>query len=159
MFESSPAPGGRALPAQRIGVLGRGKNSAFEDGNLKQGMIKAPWSMVQRRVGQSSGNGARLSPGMVTAYDIAKTGGKHHGWYLRQVELSDAELSKAIRSFESQIARHEKWVADPASKTPDFSEFDSRRQAALIAGWLQDAGRHRECIEILRRILKERANG
>jgi len=96
---------------------------------------------------------------MVTAYEIAKTGGKHHGWYLEQVKLSDAELLKGISSFEKQIARHESWIADPTIKIANYSDFDPRRQVALIAGWKQDASRHRESIEIQRRILKERANG
>lgn len=96
---------------------------------------------------------------MVAAYELAKTGGKHYGWYLRQIELTDEELSKGIRSFENQIARHEKWIDDPISKNPAYNTFDSRRKAALMLGWRQDVRRHRECIAILRGILKERKNG
>lgn len=147
----------RLTPAQQIGVLGVNKHAAFKDGKLTQGMIKSRWSAVQTRIGQSANGGARLLPQMVTPYEIAKSGGKHHGWYLRQIELDDAALSKAVRSFERQIEKHEKWIGDPLTKTPDFSSFDPRRQASLIDGWKQDATRHRECIEILRRILKERA--
>lgn len=147
----------RLTPAQQFSVLGANKHQAFKDGKLTKGMISAPWEAVQKRVGQSGGSGARLPSNMVTAYEIAKTGGKHHGWYLRQVELGDAELSKAIRSFENQIARHESWIADPTIKIADFNAFDPRRKLALIAGWKQDAGRHRDCIEILGGILKERA--
>ncbi len=41
----------RLTPAQRIGVLGVNKHEAFKDGKLTQGMIKAPWSAVKKRVG------------------------------------------------------------------------------------------------------------
>ncbi|MFA6971649.1 MAG: hypothetical protein WC208_09650 [Gallionella sp.] len=41
----------RMTPAQRIGVLGVNKHQAFKDGKLTQGMIKAPWSVVQKRIG------------------------------------------------------------------------------------------------------------
>lgn len=41
----------RLTPAQRIGVLGVNKHQAFKDGTLTQGMIKAPWREVQKRIG------------------------------------------------------------------------------------------------------------
>jgi hypothetical protein len=41
----------RLTPAQRIGVLGKSKAEAFKDGKLTQGMIKAPWREVQKRIG------------------------------------------------------------------------------------------------------------
>lgn len=42
----------RLTPAQRIGALGVNKAQAFKDGSLTQGMIKAPWKAVQRRLGR-----------------------------------------------------------------------------------------------------------
>lgn len=43
----------RLTPAQRLGVLGKKKNDVFKAGQLKQGMIKAPWKAVQKRIGQA----------------------------------------------------------------------------------------------------------
>ncbi|SEO63509.1 hypothetical protein [Nitrosovibrio sp. Nv6] len=40
----------RLTPEQRKGVLGVNKAKVFEAGKLKQGMIKAPWRAVKRRV-------------------------------------------------------------------------------------------------------------
>jgi hypothetical protein len=40
----------RLTPAQQIGVLGKNKHEAFKSGLLTQGMIKAPWSAVQKRI-------------------------------------------------------------------------------------------------------------
>lgn len=149
----------RLSPEQRKGVLGANKAKVFESGNLKQGMIKAPWRTVQKRVAQTSGKGARLKPSMVTAYEIAKAGGKYSGWYKDQLKLNEKNLSKGIRSFEKQIARHEKWIADPVSKIADYHSYDPRRQDALIKGWKQDVERHKDSIKILLGILKERENG
>lgn len=36
---------------QQLGVLGKNKYEAFQAGMLKQGMIRAPWSAVQKRIG------------------------------------------------------------------------------------------------------------
>lgn len=44
----------RLTPAQQIGVLGVNKHQAFKDGRLTQGMIKAPWEAVQKRIGVSA---------------------------------------------------------------------------------------------------------
>jgi hypothetical protein len=41
----------KLTPAQQIGVLGKNKHVAFKDGLLTQGMIKSPWSVVQKRIG------------------------------------------------------------------------------------------------------------
>lgn len=40
----------RLTPAQQRGVLGANKHEVFKDGKLTQGMIRAPWSSVQKRV-------------------------------------------------------------------------------------------------------------
>jgi hypothetical protein len=41
---------GELTPAQRIGVLGVNKAAAFDEGQLTQGMIRARWASVQRRI-------------------------------------------------------------------------------------------------------------
>jgi len=40
----------RMTPAQQVGVLGKNKAAVFEDGKLSQGMIKAPWRAVKKRI-------------------------------------------------------------------------------------------------------------
>lgn len=94
-----------------------------------------------------------------TAYEIAKEGGKNRGLYVTHSRLSTDEVKRSIRSFERQIQKHEGWIASPITKTDLFYTFDVRRQDALIVGWKQDIERHRESIEIMRGILKERGNG
>lgn len=148
----------RLTPAQRVGVLGRGKAEIYDAGKLTQGMIRAPLGAIKERLDRA-GDGATMAGNSAATLEASKPGGRHHGWYLRLSDQSDAELDKSVRSFERQIARHEGWIADPLSKTPDFGEFHPQRQVALVAGWQQDIDRHRECIEILRDVMKERKNG
>ena len=63
-------------------------------------------------------------------------------------------VKRDIRSFENQIAQHEKWITDPTSKVADYHSHNPRWREALIKGWKQDIKRHRDSIEILRGILK-----
>jgi len=43
----------RLTEAQRVGVLGKAKTEVFNAGKLTQGMIRAPWRAVQKRIGQT----------------------------------------------------------------------------------------------------------
>ncbi len=75
--------------------------------------------------------------------------GRHHGWYLQQLQSPTVELQRGVRSFERQIVKHEKWIADPASKVADFHSLRDAHREAMIEGWHQDIERHRESIVIL----------
>ena len=41
----------KLTPAQREGALGKAKAEVFDDGRLRQGMIRAPWRAVRERLG------------------------------------------------------------------------------------------------------------
>lgn len=106
----------RLTPEQRKGVPGANKAKAFEAGKLRQGMIKPSWRSVQKRIAQTPDKGARLKPDMGSAYEIAKTGGKHSGWYKSYREQGERQLLKGIRKLEKQIFSHENWIANLLSK-------------------------------------------
>jgi hypothetical protein len=148
----------RLTPEQRKGVLGVNKAKIFEAGKLKQGMVKAPWRSVQKRIVQTSSRGAKLKPSMVSAYEIAKAGGKRSSWYKGYREQGERQLLKGIRKLEKQIASHENWIANPLSKIQNYNDLDSRERAGLIRGWKTDIQRQRELVDILQGILKERKN-
>jgi len=95
-----------------------------------------------------------------SAYEIARRpGGKYHGWYLQQLKLTNAQLERAIRSFECLAEQHRQWIADPRSKIPNFDSLHPSQQRDLVERhWRQDIQRHRDSIDILRNILKERSN-
>lgn len=95
------------------------------------------------------------------AFEIAKQKtGSNHGWYLQQLNLSNAELQKGIKSFNKQIEKHRLWINNPYLKIPNFGELHPDRQKNLIERkWPQDIQRHKDQIAILEGILKERGNG
>lgn len=93
------------------------------------------------------------------AYDAAKAGGKHAGWLKTGKALSDIELDRSLKSFSRLAAKHERWLADPASKVADFAERDPRYQEGLLYGWRSDIERHRELAGIVEGILRSRKNG
>ena len=94
------------------------------------------------------------------AFENAKVGGKHSEWYKRQLMLSDAELNKSIKSFEKLIAKHQDWINNPTLKNPDFYQLDVRRQDNLLNHhWKRYIERHREFIDIVKGVLREKANG
>jgi hypothetical protein len=116
-------------------------------------------TVAQAQAEMTAAKSAKLTSLARDAYEAAKSGGKHAGWYDEQVKLSERELSKGIRRFERQIAAHEKWLADPTTKMPNFYDERQERQQALLAGWQQDIDRHREQIGIIQGVLRNEKNG
>ena len=94
------------------------------------------------------------------AYEVAKKGGPHKEWYKKQLELTESQVRKAIRSFEKQIEQHQGWIRNPLTKTPDFYSFDVRRRQNLVEHhWPADIQRHKDLIAILRGVLREKGYG
>ncbi|SFW40852.1 hypothetical protein [Nitrosovibrio sp. Nv17] len=95
---------------------------------------------------------------MSSAYEIAKAGGKHSGWYKVYRVYGQRQIVKSIRNLEKQIAYHENWIANPLSKIQNYHDLDARERIGLITGWEADIRRQRELVGILQGILKEREN-
>ena len=92
---------------------------------------------------------------MGKAYETARTGGKHEGWYRVYREVGDRQIEKSIRSFEALIQEHRAWIENPYLKLPQGT--DSARVRNLVdVGWPEDIQRHLEFIDILNGILRER---
>lgn len=123
-------------------------------------VAREPWTVQQfgayPSAGVRAGVGSARLQAMNDAFDEARSGGKNQGLYLTHNKLSDKELARSVRSFEKQIDKHQRWIADPTSKIERFYGYDPRRQRALLAGWEQDILRHKESIEIVQGILRER---
>jgi hypothetical protein len=94
---------------------------------------------------------------MGNAFDIAKNGGKHSGFYKQYVNKSDEEIRKGIQSIEQQIAEHQDKIRNPEAHIPNFKNLDPRQQEALInKKWPSDIQRQMEQKEILEGILRSR---
>ncbi|MDI6619741.1 MAG: hypothetical protein QME45_13990, partial [Clostridiales bacterium] len=87
------------------------------------------------------------------AYDIAKEGGKHSGFYKQYINKSPKEITKGIQSIEKEIAEHQAKIANPEKYIPNFKKLDPRQQEALInKKWPSDIQRQQEQLNILKGI-------
>ena len=91
------------------------------------------------------------------AFDVAKSGGKHSGFYKQYVGKSDDEIRKGIQSLDKQIAEHQAKISNPEAYIPNFKDLDPRQQDALInKKWPSDIQRQMEQKEILEGIVSSR---
>lgn len=92
---------------------------------------------------------------MSNAYEVAKAGGKHAGFFKQYLSLPDRLLEKAAHGFEKQIALHDRWIKNPFLKLPpDFPPLEIER--LVTKKWPSDIARLEEQKEIALGILKER---
>jgi hypothetical protein len=108
-------------------------------------------------VGEGKGHALLENAAVSNAYEEAKKpGGRHSEWMRQQQTLGENQLRSAARSIQRQVALHEGWIADPASKVHDWQSLDPRYKRGLLAKWAQDARRQREQIDIVRGVLREK---
>lgn len=90
-----------------------------------------------------------------SAYDIAKSGGRHAGFYRNNKNLTPGMLERGIRAMQKTIEDHKSWIADPYLKIPQGT--DPRRIDALVnKKWPSDIARIEEELSILQGILAEK---
>jgi hypothetical protein len=91
------------------------------------------------------------------AFEEAKGGGTHHGSYRQYIAATPTQLRSSIRSLEKQISDHSGWIDNPFSKLPAGMPAEQVAQY-VERKWPKDRQRHRELIEIARRVQKERGD-
>jgi len=92
-----------------------------------------------------------------SAYEVAKAGGKHGGFYANNLNLSTAMLLRGIRSMRKRIEEHQAWMEDPYLKVP--ATLDQRHVEHLISiKWPEDIVRIEAEIAILQGIFDERGS-
>jgi RHS repeat-associated protein len=116
-------------------------------GVVTGGVIKAGGPLVKNLVG-------RMGKRAASATQIAQEGGRHAGQLQQFLKQTPDQLQRTIRSFDKLIAKHEGWIADPASKVPNFSQLRPEHQQNLLHHWRQDIARHQELRSIAQDILK-----
>ncbi|MFB1489652.1 MULTISPECIES: phage minor head protein [unclassified Thiocapsa] len=93
----------------------------------------------------------------IDAYTVAQVPGRpHHGWLKQQRRLTTVKLRKAIRSLQKQIALHEAWIATPYEKFPADNADPDEVKYHQEYKWPADIARHRQLIEILEGVIRER---
>lgn len=90
-----------------------------------------------------------------SAYEMAKEGGKHEGFYRNYRDLPASMIERGIRSMEKRLAEHSAWINDPYIKLP--RDADQREVKALTTRkWPRDMARIEEEMAVLRGILQDR---
>jgi hypothetical protein len=120
--------------ANRETMLNRKHPLAFQIGRLGDAMLK------------------NVKP---SAYDIAKSGGRHAGFLKDQAAKSDGELTRSIRSLRSQVETHCDKIANPSNwVTPGITP--QHLNGLVNSYWPKEIANFTQQIEILERILAER---
>lgn len=91
-----------------------------------------------------------------TAFDIAKAGGKHAGFFKNYIGRSPAEINKAINSLQTGnrgINVHLDKIANPSKYVKNWDALNPSHQQSLIRGWQKEINNSTEQIQILKGIL------
>ncbi|MEZ4736343.1 MAG: hypothetical protein R3E79_55360 [Caldilineaceae bacterium] len=128
-------------------------------------VVKQPQQMYNLTVAEAHtffvGDGQWLvhNGGPCGAFDVAKSGGRHSGFYANHLTDTSQQLQKGVRSLEAQIAEHYDKIANPRKYIPEWDDLDPRQQKHLVeTKWLKDIERQQEQKDILQGILNERGN-
>lgn len=96
-----------------------------------------------------------------SAYEAAKSGGKHAGFLKNYAGKSAAQLKKGIQGLQKQIDEHSALINDPAGTMKklgkgDWNALDPRQQKALLERkWPGDIQRQTEQQNILKGLLDD----
>ncbi|AZB44646.1 hypothetical protein CEF21_21440 [Bacillus sp. FJAT-42376] len=122
--------------------------------NIPKQLVRKADDMVGK-VDVKTGSYRSLDKKIGNAYDIAKNGGKHSGFYKQYINKSPEEIKKGIQSINKQISEHQDKIKNPEKSIPNFKNLDPRQQEALInKKWPSDIQRQMEQKRILEGILR-----
>lgn len=91
-----------------------------------------------------------------SAYEVARSGGRHAGLLRLYQEKSTAEIRRALRSYDRQVAQHRQKIHHPEEFVPDWDKKHPRVQQGLLRHWQEDIVRNQELADVMRGILQER---
>jgi hypothetical protein len=99
--------------------------------------------------------GAILKDVKPSAYDIAKSGGRHEGFLKDHSTKTDNQIHRSIRSLRQQIATHQDKIANPQNwVAPGLSP--QQLNGLVNSYWPKEIANFTQQIEILQGILAER---
>ena len=141
-------------------VTGRPQVATEGVGNVSPSRIDNTNQPRQNEPSKMSTN----SPGSggFEAYNTAKNGGKHSGFYRNYVGKPTEQIQKGIKKIQRQIEEHQNLIRDPKKYLSEYGKgdwdtLDPRQQKALVTKkWPSDIQRQREQQNILKGILEER---
>jgi hypothetical protein len=102
------------------------------------------------------GKGSTLIQKTETAYDIAKTGGRHSG-YLKTMANADLKsIRSAIRSYEKNVVEHVDKLSNPSKHIKNWDKLSDRQKAGYIKHWQDDLKRNQELRDLMKGLYNER---
>ncbi len=90
------------------------------------------------------------SPAMSDAYEIAKGGGKHHGFLAQLSGYGDRQRSKAAGSFQEQVDLHLDKIAHPEKYVDNWAGLREAHRTSILREWRKEVLDRQEQIEILK---------
>ncbi len=66
------------------------------------------------------------------AFEIAKSGGRHSGFYQNYLSRTNRQIRRGIKSLEAEIAEHRKKIATPRKFLPKWDSLDPRQRKHLV---------------------------
>ncbi len=91
-----------------------------------------------------------------SAYEVARTGGRHAGLLRTYQRKSTPEIQRALRSYERQVDLHRQKVSGPGKFVKDWAKKSLHTQQGLLRHWQEDLARNQELADVMRGILQER---
>jgi RHS repeat-associated protein len=152
-WEAAGVLGARAEPVGRADTVGReSPYSQYRDVELNL------LGRLAQAAARAFGLGSKRAPTQAnSAFEQAKTGGRHSGLYNNYKDKPDREIEKAVRGYDKEIDKHRAAINDPTSKVSNFHELDERQQRALVdSKWPSDIDRLTQQRDVMRGILDER---
>ncbi|MDP2792561.1 MAG: hypothetical protein Q8O25_00530 [Sulfurisoma sp.] len=97
------------------------------------------------------------SSAMSRPFEIAKSGGQHHGTYDRYKSTRTPELEKSIRSFRKKVELHHDKIANPDKYAePEITQV--HKNDLVTRCWPKEIEKIEAKIAIMEGIIKERSN-
>jgi hypothetical protein len=91
-----------------------------------------------------------------SAYEIAKSGGRHGGMYKIWNLFPDTKIRTTIRSYEKVVQEHYDKLKNPEKWINNWNELPEFRKEIYLKDWQGDIARNQEFIDVLKGILQER---
>jgi hypothetical protein len=153
-----PVPGGeaaylRGLPdGEAARVMGsRARAEKVLNGERFDDVVNSGKDPMYRlaRVGDAVRHPFLRDP-IAGAFDVAKAGGKHRGFLAQLPSYGPRQRSKALRSFQEQIALHLDKIAYPVKYVSSWGALSDSHKAGILREWSREVTDHREQVEILK---------
>ncbi len=100
--------------------------------------------------------GSGSSSSLNSAYEEARSGGRHSGSYENYRNRSTSEIEKARKSYLDNVRIHENKLLDPVSAVDNWGLLSELEQVGLLKKWRDDLIRNQELADIIRGILSAR---